>query len=272
MHAEDLTRARRIVADARHIVVLTGAGVSAESGIPTFRGEAGLWKSYRPEELATPQAFRRDPRLVWEWYAWRRTLVAGCEPNPAHRALARLALAGADRTTLVTQNVDGLHHRAARAEAGREASSPSGDRPSALAESAYPLEVHGAIHRDRCSSCGRLDEAPGPVDATSADSLPRCECGALMRPDVVWFGEALDPNVIGASMAAADEADLCLVVGTSAVVHPAASIPEVTRRRGGRVVEVNLEPTPVTSYADVTLLGEAGRLVPALLGEPARLN
>ncbi|MBT8487996.1 MAG: NAD-dependent deacylase [Gemmatimonadetes bacterium] len=250
--------------DARRVVVLTGAGVSAESGIPTFRGEAGLWKSHRPEELATPQAFRRDPRLVWEWYAWRRTLVARCEPNQAHRALARFALADASRTTLVTQNVDGLHHQAARAEAG-ETTAPNDGTTLGLAESAYPLEVHGAIHRDRCSSCGRLDEAPGRVDAESADRLPTCGCGALMRPDVVWFGEALDPDVIGASMAAADEADVCLVIGTSAVVHPAASIPEVTRRRGGRVVEVNLEPTPVTGYADVTLLGTAGSLVPALL-------
>lgn len=266
MRADELTRARRMVKEAERIVVLTGAGVSAESGIPTFRGEAGLWKSYRPEELATPQAFRRDPCLVWEWYAWRRTLVADCEPNPAHRALARLALAEPHRTTLVTQNVDGLHHRAARKEAGVGRTGPPGTAEPVSVEGAYPLEVHGAIHRDRCTSCGATDEAPGPVDATSVDTLPRCSCGALMRPAVVWFGEALDPDVIGASMAAAHEADLCLVVGTSAVVHPAASIPAVTHGGGGRVVEVNLEPTPVTGYADVSLLGAAGRLLPDLLG------
>lgn len=263
---EGLDRARQIVADAKRIVVLTGAGVSAESGIPTFRGEAGLWKSYRPEELATPQAFRRDPQLVWEWYGWRRSLVAECEPNAAHYALARLALTNPSRTTLVTQNVDGLHHRAARAEAERmNDKSAADDRTGAAAESAYPLEVHGAIHRDRCSSCGVMDDAPPPVDATSTSTLPRCACGGLMRPDVVWFGEALDPEVIGASMAAAAEADLCLVVGTSAVVHPAASIPEVTRRGGGWVVELNLEPTPVTTYADVSIMGKAGTLLPALL-------
>ena len=259
-----MARAREIVAEARRIVVLTGAGVSAESGIPTFRGDAGLWKSHRPEELATPQAFARDPRLVWEWYAWRRDLVSGCEPNPAHHALARLALEQPGRTTLVTQNVDGLHHRAARSEAG--GADRGGPGPATRAEDAYPLEVHGAIHRDRCSSCGALDSTPAPVDTTSADTLPTCACGSLMRPDVVWFGEALDPDVIGASFSAAGDADLCLVVGTSAVVHPAASIPEVTRSRGGRVVEVNLEPTPVTGYADVSLLGRAGVLVPVLLG------
>lgn len=265
MHEADLTRARGLLGDAQRIVVLTGAGVSAESGIPTFRGEAGLWKSYRPEELATPQAFRRDPRLVWEWYGWRRGLVAQCEPNPAHHALAHLAFADPVRTTLVTQNVDGLHHRAARAIAGHGLQGPPMEASGSEAGLAYPLEVHGAIHRDRCSSCGTLDETPDPVDATSFESLPRCSCGALMRPDVVWFGEALDPDVIGASMAAAEDADLCLVVGTSAVVHPAASLPAVTRHGGGRVVEVNLEPTPVTAYADVTLLGKAGELVPALL-------
>lgn len=264
MSADELTRARRIVGNAEHLVVLTGAGVSAESGIPTFRGESGLWKTHRPEELATPEAFRRDPRLVWEWYGWRRTLVSRCEPNAAHRALARRAVADAGRTTLVTQNVDGLHHQAARAEAGQPPTLPR-EQGARVAERAYPIEVHGAIHRDRCSSCGRLDTAPGPVDATSVDRLPRCVCGALMRPDVVWFGEALDPDVIRAAMEAAARADVCLVIGTSAVVHPAASIPEVTRQRGGRVVEVNLEPTPVSAFAEVTLLGRAGNLVPGLL-------
>lgn len=256
----ELARARELLEAAGRIVVLTGAGVSAESGIPTFRGEKGLWKSHRPEELATPGAFRRDPRLVWEWYAWRRSLVAECAPNPAHLGLAGLALSEPGRTTLVTQNVDGLHHQAARDEAERREADPE------TAELGYPLEVHGAIHRDACSKCGHRDERPGPVDASSVATLPRCpDCDALMRPDVVWFGEALDPDVIGASIAAASEADLCLVVGTSAVVHPAASIPEVTRHGGGRVVEVNLEPTPVSAYADVTLLGEAGKLVPSLV-------
>ena len=256
---EAVKRARELVRSAERIVVLTGAGVSAESGVPTFRGQGGLWKTHRPEELATPEAFARDPRLVWEWYAWRRGLVAGCDPNEAHRALARLALDTPGRTTIVTQNVDGLHHRAARAlaEESRAAASP---------ESAYPLEVHGAIHRDRCSGCSRVEEHPSDVDSTTLDTLPRCAgCGALYRPDVVWFGEPLDPDVIGAAFQAAREADLCLVVGTSALVHPAASVPEVTLQSGGSVVEVNLEPTPLTSRATSSVLGRAVELLPEIL-------
>ena len=175
-----LERAHTLVGDAERIVVLTGAGVSAESGVPTFRGSGGLWKSRRPEELATPGAFARDPRLVWEWYASRRTFVSGCVPNDAHLALARLALTHS-ATTLITQNVDGLHHRAAEAVARDE--DPTG---------AYPLEVHGAIHRDLCSSCGLRTPGRLDVDTTSAETLPRCDmCAGMLRPDVVWFGEAL---------------------------------------------------------------------------------
>ena len=250
----DLERARELVRDADRIVVLTGAGVSAESGVPTFRGAGGLWKSHRPEELATPEAFARDPRLVWEWYGWRRALVTGCAPNPAHVALARLALGGRQAATLVTQNVDGLHHRAALEAAGDGDATP-----------AFPLEVHGAIHRDRCSGCGTL--SPGvEVDASSVDTLPRCRlCEALLRPDVVWFGEALDGDVIGAAFNAAGAADVCLVVGTSALVYPAASVPEVTLQAGGCVVEINLDPTPLTGRTTVSLLGEAGKLVPAVV-------
>jgi len=250
----EVERARRLVAGAERIVVLTGAGISAESGVPTFRGAGGLWKSYRPEELATPEAFARDPRLVWEWYAWRRGLVANCAPNAGHLALAHLAFTHGS-TTLVTQNVDGLHHRAAEEVAGEE--DP---------RKAFPLEVHGAIHRDRCSRCGRRSPGRLDVDASTAETLPRCvECGGMLRPDVVWFGESLDPEVIGASFDAARAADLCLVVGTSAVVHPAASVPEVTLQSGGAVIEVNPESTPLTERATLSLRGSAGELLPALL-------
>ncbi len=256
---ELISVARDLLADAERIVVLTGAGVSAESGVPTFRGHGGLWKEHRPEELATPEAFRRDPRLVWEWYAWRRGLLADCEPNPAHRALARLALALPGRTTPVTQNVDGLPHRAAWEVAGARDPAP-----------ALPLEVHGALHRDRCSGCGSIAERPDPVDATSAAALPKCRsCGALMRPDVVWFGEALDPEVIGAAFDAAAVADVCLVVGTSALVHPAASIPSATLAGGGALVEVNVEPTVLTPAARVSVLGPAAALLPSLLDQVA---
>lgn len=255
----DLARARELLADARRIVVLTGAGISAESGVPTFRGPKGLWKSFRPEELATPEAFGRDPCLVWEWYAWRRSLVGKCVPNTGHLALARLALAEPGRTTIVTQNVDALHHRAARAVA---AELGDGDPTPA-----FPLEVHGAIHRDRCSGCGQRSDGVIDVDVTSVDTLPRCgECDSLLRPDVVWFGEALDPAVIGASFEAAREADVCLVVGTSAVVYPVASVPDMTLESGGVVIEANLEPTPLSSRATISLMGLAGKLLPDLVG------
>jgi NAD-dependent protein deacetylase/lipoamidase len=250
-----IEQARSLIGRAERLVVLTGAGVSAESGMPTFRGPGGMWKSFRPEDLATPEAFARDPRLVWEWYAWRRGLVAECRPNAAHIAIARLALARPGRTTIVTQNVDGLHHAAARIVAAGRDPMP-----------AFPLEVHGAIHRDRCDRCARRVDDPAPVDSTSSGSLPRCTaCDGPMRPDVVWFGETLDPDVIGASFEAAQEADVCLVVGTSALVYPAASIPDATAGAGGSVVEINLESTALTDGAEISLLGSAGALVPQVL-------
>jgi NAD-dependent deacetylase len=245
--------ARGILGGAERVVVLTGAGLSAESGVPTFRGEGGLWRTHRAEELATPQAFRRDPRLVWEWYGWRRELVAACRPNPAHTSLARLALAG--RASLVTQNVDGLHTTAARAEAGDEDATP-----------AVPLELHGALFRDRCSACGIVSDAVAGVDSSAVATLPRCtHCSGLLRPDVVWFGEGLDPRVLEAAFRQAADADVCLVVGTSAVVHPAASVPLATLRSGGALVEVNLEETPLTPHADAAVLGPAGEVLPELL-------
>jgi NAD-dependent deacetylase len=251
----DVERARRLVGDAGRIVVLTGAGVSAESGVPTFRGAGGLWRSRRPEELATPEAFARDPRLVWEWYSWRRSVLATCDPNPAHLALATLALSHAS-AMLVTQNVDGLHHRAADCVAGE-------DQP---ASAAYPLELHGAVHRDRCSRCGRRTPARAEVDVTSVESLPRCEtCDALLRPDVVWFGEMLPRDALAAAFEAARGADVCIVVGTSAAVSPAASVPEITLAAGGAVLEINPEATPLTSRAAVSLRGRAGVLVPTVV-------
>jgi NAD-dependent deacetylase len=254
---EGLRRGRNLLAGAKRIVVLTGAGVSAESGLPTFRGPGGLWKSHRPESLATPEAFARDPRLVWEWYAWRRSVVAGCAPNAAHLSLARLALRRPD-ALIVTQNVDGLHHRAAEWAARRLAQAVTPDR-------AYPLEIHGAIHRDRCTGCARRTPG-GVVDATSVERLPRCgACGELLRPDVIWFGESLDPELLSTAFDAAARADVCLVVGTSAAVYPAAALPEATLASGGAVVEVNPDRTPLTSRADVSLRGTACETVPALL-------
>lgn len=251
--SDNIARARALLEDAAQVVVLTGAGVSAESGVPTFRGAGGLWKQFRPEDLATPEAFARDPRLVWEWYAWRRTLVAECAPNAAHRALAEWALRRGT-VTIVTQNVDGLHSRAARDAAG------SGDPSPAV-----PVEVHGSLLRDRCSACDARSE-PRPVDATSLATLPRCnQCGGMLRPDVVWFGEMLDEAVLATADAAAANADVCLVVGTSALVHPAASLPLRTRARGGVVIEVNPEETPLTGAAEVSIRGAAAAVVPPLV-------
>jgi NAD-dependent deacetylase len=250
---EQMDRARRLVADAHRIVVLTGAGISAESGVPTFRGAGGMWKSQRPEELATPEAFARDPQTVWDWYSWRRGLVADCAPNQGHLALARLAL-GDTPTAIVTQNVDGLHTRAAHQAAGIADPSP-----------ALPVEVHGAIDRDKCSECGARTPGTYPVDTSSRGSLPRCAaCNGMLRPDVVWFGEVLEPAVLSHAFQVAQDADLCLVVGTSALVQPAASVPLVTLRGGGTLIEVNLEPTPLSREAELSLLGPASELLPEL--------
>jgi NAD-dependent deacetylase len=222
------------------MVALTGAGISAESGIPTFRGSGGLWKQYRPEQLATPEAFAADPRLVWEWYDWRRCLIAEAEPNPGHYALAELE----KRTpsfALVTQNVDGLHDRAG---------------------SRNLLKLHGDIWWVRCTVCGseRRDErAPLP------DRPPLCDCGGILRPGVVWFGESLPPRVWHESEQAACSADLFLVVGTSAVVYPAAGLVWLAKSAGAKVVEVNPEETPISSQVDCSLRGRSGEVLPKVI-------
>ena len=229
---------------ARSVVALTGAGVSAESGIPTFRGADGLWRTFQAQDLATPAAFARDPRLVWNWYRWRRERIRVAEPNPAHFALARLETRLAS-LLLVTQNVDGLHRRA-------------GSRKI--------VELHGNIWRAVCwSHCGfeadqSLDQ-PSELTAEDADP-PLCRCGALLRPGVVWFGEALDPAAIEGAMSAAQSCDVLLVVGTSSMVYPAAALPAVAHRAGAAIVEINLDQTPLTAEADVVLTGRAGELLP----------
>jgi len=233
---------KETVDDAGSVVVLTGAGVSAESGVPTFRGEDGLWRNFRAEELATPGAFARDPKLVWEWYQWRRELVAACKPNPAHEFIARLERASRGDFLLVTQNVDGLHR---------------------LAGSSKLLEVHGNIWDVRCTACGASREdrtLPFP------ELPPKCdECGGLLRPGVVWFGEALPEEAIGRAFAAAETCDLMLVVGTSAVVYPVAYLPQLAKRAGAYVVEVNPDETPLTPFADESRRGKAGEVLKNLL-------
>ena len=235
-----LAAARALVAGARSIAVLTGAGISAESGVPTFRGPGGLWRNYRPEELATPEAFAADPSLVWEWYAWRRGLVAAARPNPGHEALAALERRSA-AFQLITQNVDGLH---------------------VLAGSRAVIEIHGSLWRTRCVGCGevRTDRTPAPERIP-----PHCPCGSLLRPDVVWFGEPLPEDLLGRSIDAVDACDLMLVVGTSGVVQPAASFADAALRRGAPVVEVNLDPTPLSGRATISLRGRSAALLPELI-------
>ncbi len=255
--AADVAAARAILA-ARAVVVLTGAGVSAESGIPTFRGAGGLWKRFRPEDLATPEAFGRDPRLVWEWYAWRREAVRRCRPNAAHLALARWMLSR-EGVTLVSQNVDDLHERAAR----EVATDPEVER-------ADPLRLHGSLFHDRCTRCMHRERARASVDATSLETLPHCpDCGGLLRPDVVWFGETLPVRETRAAFAAAGAAGACLVVGTQGAVYPAAGVVHVAKEVGARVVVVDPGATEYDGIADVLLHGPAGAVVPGILGGPA---
>jgi NAD-dependent deacetylase len=226
---------------AQRVVALTGAGISAESGIPTFRdAQTGLWARFRPEELATPDAFRRDPQLVWDWYEWRRGLVARAEPNAGHRALARLQELVPD-FLLVTQNVDGLHQRA-------------GSRAI--------VELHGNIHRNKCfAEAVVIAERP-----ETRERPPRCpRCGAPLRPDVVWFGETLPAQALAEADAAAKGCDLLLSIGTSAAVFPAAQLPITALQSGAMVVEINKDPTPLSALATFSLLGRAGEVLPRLL-------
>jgi NAD-dependent deacetylase len=227
---------------AQHVVVLTGSGISAESGVPTFRdAQTGLWERYRPEDLATPQAFQRDPRLVWDWYRSRRALVVQAEPNAAHHALVALARR-VRLLTLVTQNVDGLHQRAGSEDV---------------------VELHGNLARDRCFDEGTLVER---CDETSGDGPPRCpRCGGRVRPDVVWFGEALPTGALETALHAARTCDLLLAIGTSGLVHPAATLPIEALVRGIPVAEINLTETPLSNEATFVLRGKAGEILPALI-------
>lgn len=255
----ETARARSILA-AEHVLVLTGAGISAESGVPVFRGPEGLWKQHRPEELATPAAFARDPRLVWEWYAWRRETVAGCRPNAAHRALARWQR-GRPARRVVTQNVDGLHLLAL---------TPTDADLDRLDPEDRPLELHGSLFRTRCTGCDLRRPDRSTIDATDDRALPRCDaCGALLRPDVVWFGEPLDGRVLETALELAQSAEAVLVVGTSGVVQPAASIATAATRSGAPLVEVNPESTPLTPHATVSLRAGAVATLPQILDPPS---
>ncbi len=239
---ELLERAAARLRPARHVCVLTGAGISAESGIPTFRdAQEGLWARYSPLDLATPEGFERDPELVWRWYEWRREMIRAARPNAGHVALAHLANL-VPRLTLVTQNVDGLHQRAG---------SPS------------VIEYHGNILRDRCTVERVIAERS---EDSRASALPRCAaCGGLLRPDVVWFGEMIPKAALVQADEAADDCDAFLSIGTSSLVYPAAGLAESALRRGVPVIEVNPNATDLSPHADVVLQGPAGLVLPELL-------
>jgi NAD-dependent deacetylase len=230
----------RRIGDARAIVVFTGAGVSAESGVPTFRGTDGIWSKLKPEELASMNAFMKNPSMVWQWYAHRKKIMSGISPNPGHHALVRMENL-APSFAVITQNIDGLHRRAG---------------------SRTVYELHGNIERNYCMKCGT---PYGNDFVVPPSGIPLCPaCGGLVRPDVVWFGEMLPEDEWDASVRASEGADLFMSVGTSAIVYPAASLPLVAKRSGAYLLEINPEPTPLTAQADEFLQGPSGVLLPLL--------
>ncbi|MCS5609044.1 MAG: NAD-dependent deacylase [Candidatus Poribacteria bacterium] len=222
------------------ITVLTGAGISAESGVPTFRGSDGLWKNFQPEQLATLEAFQADPCLVWEWYDWRRKLIEPIKPNPAHYALVEIE-AQTEQFTLITQNIDGLHHKAG---------------------SQNVLEIHGNIWKVQCTKCQCLSHnSEVPIQI-----LPTCrQCGGLLRPKVVWFGETLPAKELEAAQFAATHCSLMFIIGTSGLVQPAASLGVAGKQAGAYVVEINIEQTPLSNIADETRIGKASDILTDLL-------
>lgn len=224
---------------AQHVMVFTGAGVSKESGIPTFReAQTGLWARFDPDQLASPEGFARDPALVWAWYRWRKRLTMEARPNAAHEVIAWLATR-LRKLSLVTQNVDGLHARAGSPEL---------------------IELHGSLERVRCLGCGEVL----PWEAAGEAPVPQHACGGRLRPDVVWFGEMLPERALVAALAAAADCDLCLAVGTSALVHPAAQIPLLAARQGAMLVEINPEPTPLSPLCALRIAQPAAIALAAL--------
>ncbi len=226
---------------SKKIVFFTGAGISAESGIPTFRGKDGIWNKLKPEELANFNAFMRNPEMVWEWYNHRKKIVHQAKPNPAHIAIAEMQNLF-DEVTVVTQNIDNLHRRAG---------------------SKNIFELHGNMERNFCVKCRTFYNE----ELDFSNGVPKCKCGGLIRPDVVWFGEYLPEDQFAGSEKAAINSDMFFVVGTSAVVYPAAGLVHVAKQSGAFIVEVNIEETEITPFCDLSFFGEAGKILPELVNE-----
>lgn len=234
-----LLSALNILKSSKYVVVLAGAGLSQESGVPTFRGADGLWKQFRAEELATPQAFQRNPELVWEWYCWRRSIIAKAEPNQAHYAIVELEKKY-EQFLLITQNVDGVHRKAG---------------------SKKYIEIHGCIWESKCVDCYSV------VDDFETDHTkisPCKKCGGIMRPNVVWFGEAIPDMNLRKSYYAAQSCDVMIVVGTSGYVQPAASLPFLAKQNNAKVIDINIEPTSISEIADIFIQGRAGEVLPRI--------
>jgi NAD-dependent deacetylase len=229
-----------VLKSAKRVAVLTGAGISAESGVATFRGKEGLWAKFRPEELASADAFMLNSALVWEWYQYRRDIIDKVQPNPGHFALADMEK-HFKSFALITQNVDGLHRRAG---------------------SQNILELHGNITRNKCFNCGKPF-----IDEINLDQKkpPCCNCGGKIRPDVVWFGETLPQSEFEMANEASATADLFFAAGTSAIVYPAAGLPMIAKRHGAYLVEINIEPTPLTDMADSFMQGKSGEILPEIV-------
>lgn len=248
----ELERAVELLAEQaarqRPIVGFTGAGISAESGVPTFRGDGGIWARYDPERVATLEGFWEDPVHCWQFHEELRALCRASRPNPAHLALVWIAtaLGEAVATPVITQNIDGLHQAAGSREV---------------------IELHGSIHRVRCTECEFVsDDLPERFEQLP----PYCHCGALLRPDVVWFGEQLSYHVLDQAQRCVQRAGAMLVIGTSAIVQPAAQLPIIALQSGTHLIEVNPEPTPLTPLVAVTLRGRAGEILPSLASELSR--
>jgi NAD-dependent deacetylase len=232
--------AAEILRETLSVAVLTGAGVSAESNIPTYRDKDGLWNQVQAQDLATLEAIAKNPATVWEWYSHRQQMMLKCEPNEGHKALVRMENYFPE-FTLITQNIDGLHQRAG---------------------SRNILELHGNIMKARC-----MKEEDRVFDYITGDNyLPKCEnCGSLIRPHVVWFGEMLDSEVIGKATGVSENCEVFIIAGTSAAVYPAAGLPLIALRNGARLIEVNMEDTPITSFADISIRGKSGEILPEIM-------